>query len=140
MSLLLLTADFTSFTSLTANGFTGIANAFALIWLGLTNAPDIGRDGAYQLLVDTYYADPGGFGSGIDAIKGKGDASGWLHLNRVRIAYLDNQVFTHFGGAITDAVNFQLFCIASRHSHNHIVDKGAIETMYRLMLFAIRGA
>src|SRR5258708_36641043 len=106
MSLLLLTADFTSFTILTADGFTSIAHAFALIWLGLTNAPDIGRDGAYQLLVDTHYTDPGGFGGGIDAIKGKGDAIGRLHLNRVRIAYLDNQVFTHFGGPTTYPANF----------------------------------
>src|SRR5260221_12712502 len=117
MSLLLLTADFTSFTSLTANGFTSIANAFALIWLGLTNAPDIGRDGAYQFLVDTHYTDPGGYGGGIDAIKGKGDAIGRLHLNRVRISYLDNQVSTHFGGLITHSVNFYLYCLCTPPAH-----------------------
>src|SRR5439155_24273454 len=101
-TLLLLAADFTSFTGLATNDLTCIANTFALIWLWLAYTADVGRNLTDQLLVDTAHTHPGGLGGWINAINAKGNARRRLNLHRVGVANLDHQVIAHLGSAVTD--------------------------------------
>src|SRR5260370_18639360 len=58
-SSLLLAADFTSFTSLTSNLLTSVANTFAFVGLRLTNSTDICCHLTNQLFIDTTHANLG---------------------------------------------------------------------------------
>src|SRR5690242_9530047 len=84
--LFLLTANFTSFTSFAADLFTGVANAFAFVWLWFAYATDAGGNLTNQLLIDAADADFGRFAGRVNSIDGKRDAIGWLNLNGVRVA------------------------------------------------------
>src|SRR2546421_7120184 len=132
-----LAADFTSFTGLATNGLTSVANTFALIWLWLAYTPDTGRNLTNQLLVNTRHTYPGGLGGWINTINGQRNARRWLNFDRMGVTNLDHQALAHLGSAVTDAMDFQLFCIPIRHSNNHVVDERTIKTMLRLVLFAI---
>src|SRR5690348_11623605 len=81
--LFLLTANFTSFTSFAADLFTGVANAFAFIWLRFARAAYAGRNLTNQLFIDATDAHFGRLRCRINTIDGKRDAIWWLNLNGV---------------------------------------------------------
>src|SRR6266849_340910 len=138
-SSLLLAADFTSFTSLTSNLLTSVANTFAFVGLRLTNSTDICCHLTNQLLIDTTHANLGRLRCRICPINRESDASRRLNLNRMRITNQNDQIIASFCSTIAHTMDLQLLCIAIRHPNNHIIEEGTIETMFSLVLLTIRG-
>ena len=42
-------------------------------------------------------------------------------------------------GAVADTYEFHLFLVTFRYTYNHVVDKGAVETVHRTMLTLVVG-
>src|SRR5579884_1383391 len=137
LPLLLLAANFTSFAGFAANDLTGVANALAFVGFGLADTANLCRDFANQLLVDATDAHSGGFGGRIDTFDVERDTGGGLHLDGMRVTYLNDKILAHLRGTIADAVNFQFLFIAIRHADNHVVDQRAIETVHGLVWLAV---
>jgi hypothetical protein len=64
----------------------GVADALALVGLGLAQLADVGRGLADELLVDALDAEPGG------AVDGEGDALRGVERDRVGVAELELQL------------------------------------------------
>src|SRR3954469_19756219 len=86
---------------------TGVADAFALVGLGLAELADVGSDLAHQLLVDAGDAEPR---RPVD--RGR-DAVGRLEHDRVRVAELELQLRRAPGQhSVADAVDLELLLVA----------------------------
>src|SRR5919106_3497156 len=110
-----------------------VADALALVRLGLPNLSHVGGDLADELLVDALHH---------DAVRGGDlelDPGGGNHGHGVREAHLELQVRLLQGGPVPDALDFQPFLVALGHTLHHVGDQRPGQPVERAVLPLVRG-
>src|SRR5512141_2047822 len=115
---LLLAADLAGLAGLAADLLAGVANALALVRLGLAARPDARRDLADQLLVD---ADDGQLGRVLDL---EADAGRRIDLDGMAVAEAQLELPADEDGAVADARDLEALAVPRGHADDHVVDEG----------------
>src|SRR6185436_20264663 len=127
----LLAADLAGLAGLAADLLARVADALALVGLGLARRADGRGDLADQLLVD---ADDRQAGRALDL---EADALGRVDLDRVAVAQVQLELAAVERGAIADARDLEALPIAVADPDHHVVDEGpreAVELLVGLLL------
>src|SRR6266508_2725079 len=114
---LLLAADLAGLAGLAADDLARIADALALVRLGLAGGPDARGDLADELLVDPDHGHP------RRVRELEADPVGRLDLDRVAVAQVELQLIAHLLGAVTPAGDLEAFPIAGRDADDHVGDQ-----------------
>src|SRR6185295_18487888 len=128
---LLLAADLAGLAGLAADLLARVADALALVGLGLARRADGRGDLADQLLVD---ADDRQAGRALDL---EADALGRVDLDRVAVAQVQLELAAVERGAIADARDLEALPIAVADPDHHVIDEGpreAVELLVGLLL------
>jgi hypothetical protein len=118
---------------LAADVLARVADALALVRLGLAQLADVGRDLADLLLVDPLDGELGG------RLDGERDAVGRLDQHRVAEAERELQVRALGLHAVADADDLELLLVALGHPGDHVGDQRAREAVQRLALALVVG-
>src|SRR5262245_6774330 len=109
---------------LAEDALVGVADALALVGLGLADLADVGRHLAHELLVEPLDRDAGGRGN-LER-----DALGRVDRDWVREAELQLELRRALGdGAVADADDLELPGEAGRHAGDHVRDERASEAV-----------
>src|SRR3954468_14612998 len=113
-------------SGLALDALAGVADALALVGLGLADLADVGGDLADRLLVDALHRDARRRGHlELDALRR-------LHADGVAEAERElDGVRALRGGAVADADDLQLLHEAVGDAEHHVVDQRARETVLR---------
>src|SRR5690606_27414785 len=106
-------------TSLAADHFALVPDAFALVGFGRPHAADTGSFFADRLLVDTQNRN---LGLAIDRI---GNAIWRVNTDRVGIADVEHQVLAVHRSAVADSLNLQVLAEPVRNADHHVADQRA---------------
>src|SRR6476620_3813740 len=109
----------TSLSDLAADLLARVADALALVGLGLAQLADLGGRLTDELLVDASDAEPG------RTLDGEGDAVGRVERDRVAVAELELQLGRALGQhPVTHADDLEPLLVAVGHADDHVVDQG----------------
>src|SRR3954471_3246905 len=103
--LLLLAADLAGLARLAADLLARVANALALVRLGLARGADAGGDLADQLLVDAHHREVG------RVLDLEADAGRRLDLDLVAVAERERELLADLLGAIADAHDLEALAV-----------------------------
>src|SRR5512139_3646217 len=116
----------TSLSDLAADLLARVANALALVRLGLAQLADVRGGLADQLLVDALDAEPGG------PVDREGDPLGRVERDRVRVPELELQLGRALRQhAVADADDLELLLVALGHADDHVVDQRPGQSVQR---------
>src|SRR5262245_47182748 len=130
-SWLLLAADLAGLAGLAADVLARVADALALVRLGLARGADLRGDLADELLVD---ADDRQAGGVLDLER---DALGRVDLDGMAVAQAQLKLLAILRGAIADAGDLEALAVAIGHADDHVVDERpgqAVELLVDLLL------
>src|SRR5215218_5324007 len=117
----------TSLSNLATNPLARVADAFALVRLGLADLADVCRNLSNTLLVDAEYGEPG---RGLDV---EGDAIRCRHLDGMAVPERKLQLSRASGDhAVADSNDLQLLLVTSRHTRHHVRNQRACQPVQRL--------
>src|SRR6266542_241281 len=111
---LLLAADLAGLAGLAANELARVADALALVGLGLAGGPNARRDLPDELLVDPDHGQVGG------VLQFEGDALRRLDLDRMAVAKVELQLLAHLLGAVTHPRDLEGLAVAGRDADHHV--------------------
>src|SRR6266542_5048747 len=114
---LLLAADLAGLAGLAADDLARIADALALVRLGLAGGPDARGDLADELLVDPDHGHP------RRILELEADPLGRLDLDRMAVAQVELQLVAHLLGAVAHAGDLEALAIAGRDAGDHVGDQ-----------------
>src|SRR6185503_4652946 len=114
---LLLAADLAGLAGLAADLLAGVADALALVRLGLARRPDARCDLADELLVDAEHREPGRI---LDL---EADPGRRIDLDRVAVAQVELELAPDESRTIADAGDLQRLAVAGSHPDDHVVDQ-----------------
>src|SRR4051812_2106815 len=123
----LLAADLAGLAGLAADLLPGVADALALVRLGLARGPDLGRDLPDQLLVD---AEDGQAGRALDL---EADAFGRIDLHRMAVPEVELELAAVERGPIADAGDLEALAVPVAHADDHVVDQRPGQAMELLV-------
>src|SRR5450631_1950468 len=115
----------TGLSDLAADLLACIANALALVRIGLAQLANVRGDLADELFVDALDREAGG------VLNDEGDALRRLDGDRVAVAKCELEVAPLDGHPVTGAVNLQLLLIALSDAEHHVVYQGTGQTVQR---------
>src|SRR5664280_2252810 len=131
---LLLSADLAGLAGLAADHLAGIADALALVWLGLPGCPDAGGNLADELLVDP---EDGQLERGLhleaDAVRGH-------DLDGMAVPEVELQLVPDLLGAVADTRDLEALPVAVGHALHHVGDERPGQAMELLVLLEVRRA
>src|SRR6185503_4702772 len=128
---LLLAADLAGFAGLAADLLTGVADALALVRLGLARGADARGDLADELLVDAEHREM------RRVLDLEADAGRRVDLDRVAVAQVELELPPDERCTIADAGDLEWLAVARGHADDHVVDERpgqAVELLVRLRL------
>src|SRR5215207_7864693 len=128
---LLLAADLAGLAGLAADVLARVADALALVRLGLARRADLGGNLADELLVD---AEDREVGRVLDF---EADPGRRRDLDRVAVAQVELQLLADLRSAVSDAGDLERLAIAVGHPDDHVVDERpgqAVELLVGLLL------
>src|SRR5215212_1868301 len=131
---LLLAADLAGLAGLPADLLAGVANALALVGLGLAGRPDSCGDLADELLVD---ADDGQSGRVLDL---EADPLRRVDLDRVAVPEVQLELAPDERGTIADAGDLERLAVAGRHADDHVVHERPRQSVELLVRLGLRRA
>ena len=117
--------------------FTDEFDTFAFVRFGLAERADLGANLAEELLVGRFEDDEGvlvAFGLGFDF-----DFVGKLDEDCVRESEGEFEDLSGCCGTVSDADELHLFLVSFANANDHVVDKGAVETVLRAVLDIVGG-
>src|SRR5215212_4688441 len=129
---LLLAADLAGLAGLAADLLAGVANALALVGLGLARRADSCGDLADELLVD---ADDGQPGRVLDL---EADPLRRVDLDRVAVPQVQLELPPDERSTIADARDLERLPVAVRHPDDHVVHERAREPVELLVGLGLR--
>src|SRR3954447_12793403 len=131
---LLLAADLAGLAGLAADLLAGVANALALVGLGLARRPDPRGDLPDELLVD---ADDREAGRVLDL---EADAGRRIDLDRVAVPQVELELPPDQRGTIPHAGDLEGLPVAGGHADDHVVDERPGQPVELLVGLALRRA
>src|SRR6185437_11488446 len=114
---LLLAADLAGLAGLAANLLAGVANALALVRLGLARRADASGDLADELLVDAQNREVG------RVLDLEAHAGGRIDLDRVAVAQVELELAADERCTIPHAGDLERLAVARGHADDHVVDE-----------------
>src|SRR5262245_31716178 len=128
-SVIVSTSSLRRLAGLAEDALVGVADALALVGLGLADLADVGRHLADELLVGALDGDAGG------RRYLERDALGGVDRDRVREAELQLELRRPLGdGAVADADDLEIPGEALRHAGDHVGHERAREAVQRAVL------
>src|SRR6185503_15296244 len=132
-SLLLLAADLAGLAGLAADVLARVADALALVRLGLARGADLGGDLADELLVD---ADDGEPRRVLDL---EADPGRRVDLDRVAVAQVELELLAVERGTVADAGDLEALAVAVGHPDDHVVHERPGEAVELLVVLLLGG-
>src|SRR6185503_9505760 len=131
---LLLAADLAGLAGLAADLLAGVADALALVGLGLAGRADARRDLADELLVDADHGEP------RRVLDLEADSGGRVDLDRVAVAQVELELPPDERCTIADARDLERLAVARGHADDHVVDQRPGQAVELLVGLGLRRA
>src|SRR6478752_5233123 len=124
----------TGLSDLATDLLARVANALALVRVGLAQLADVRRDLTDELLVDALHREAG------RVLDGEADAGGSLDEDRVRVSERELEVRALRGDTVTRAVDLHLLLVALGDTEDHVVDERPGQAVTRARVALVVGA